>query len=613
MHRKNCVPRFMCWTVLLGVLVGGAVGAGSVAAQDSPPPSLLVPINGTKKLQMSGKQLIKTVQNQDPNVARVSPIPDEPTAVLVTGMMAGSTRVTLTDKDNRSESFDVIVQLDVAFLRKVLQDTVPSANIIPVPVGTGSIILSGTVAKPEDIPIVLDVARSILGGIQLTNALRVGGVQQVELCVTVALVSRTTMRQMSFEFLRTGPNNGISSTLGGVPTFTSTLGPINATALNSVISTAAPGNLFYGILTPQHGFFGWLEALRTESVTKILAEPKVTTISGRPASFLSGGEQAIPVPAGLGQVGVQFEEFGTRLNVLPIVLGNGKIHLEVEPEESDLSAGFGTSIAGTTVPGRTVQRVHTTVELETGQTFAIGGLVQHKINGSATKIPIIGDLPFIGAAFRGVNYTDEEDELLILVTPHLVDPLACNQLPKYFPGQETRSPDDFELFLEGILEAPRGVRETFPNGCYQAAWKSGPTADAFPCGNRGFGTHGNCDCTDGVCGSGSSCHGCGGPCGTCGAGGCGVSGGAGLPAVTAPGMQTPVTAPAVLPTAPAPLPAGARSAAQPDVGTTAALGSVPPAGAAAGARPDGVMTLPAATGEVNGNANPGTAVNGDQR
>src|SRR5271157_5191586 len=118
--------------------------------------------------------------------------------------MAGTTRVTLTDKDGRSEAFDIIVQLDVAFLRKVLQDTVPSANIVPVPVGTGSIILSGTVARPEDIPIVLDVARSILGGIQLTNALRVGGVQQVELCVTVALVSRTTMRQMSFEFLRTG-------------------------------------------------------------------------------------------------------------------------------------------------------------------------------------------------------------------------------------------------------------------------------------------------------------------------------------------------------------------------------------------------------------------------
>ena len=381
MHRKNCVPRLVCWSVLLGVLVGGAVGAGSVAAQDAPPPSILVPINGTKKLQMSGKQLIKTVQNQDANVARVSPIQDDPTSVLLTGMMAGSTRVTLTDKDNRSEAFDVIVQLDVAFLRKVLQDTVPSANIVPIPVGSGSIILSGTVARAEDIPIVLDVARSILGGLQLTNALRVGGVQQVELCVTVALVSRTQLRQMSFEFLRTGPTNGIASTLGGVPTFTSTLGPINSTSLSSVISTAAPGNLFYGILTPQHGFFGWLEALRNESVTKILAEPKVTTISGRPASFLAGGEQAIPVPAGLGQVGVQFEEFGTRLNVLPIVLGNGKIHLEVEPEESDLNAALGTSIAGTTVPGRTVQRVHTTVELETGQTFAIGGLVQHKING----------------------------------------------------------------------------------------------------------------------------------------------------------------------------------------------------------------------------------------
>src|SRR5205807_316011 len=102
---------------------------------------------------------------------------------------------------------DVIVQLDVAFLRKILQDTVPSANITPIPVGTGSIILSGTVTKTEDIPIVMSVAQSVTGGIQLVNAMRVGGVQQVQLCVSVAQVSRSQLRKMSFEFLRTGPNN----------------------------------------------------------------------------------------------------------------------------------------------------------------------------------------------------------------------------------------------------------------------------------------------------------------------------------------------------------------------------------------------------------------------
>ena len=186
------------------------------------------------------------------------------------------------------------------------------------------------------------------------------------------------------------------------------------------------------------------------------------TLSGNPASFLDGGEQAVPVPAGLGQVGVQFEEFGTRLNFLPIVLGNGRIHLEVEPEVSSLNAAAGVVIAGATVPGRQTQRVHTTVELESGQTFVIGGLIQHTSTGTTNKVPVLGQLPFLGTFFSTKTYSEEETELVVLVTPHLVDAQSCDQLTKVLPGQETRSPDDFELFLEGILEAPRGTAGHLP-------------------------------------------------------------------------------------------------------------------------------------------------------
>src|SRR5262249_33249707 len=155
-------------------------------------------------------------------------------------------------------------------------------------------------------------------------------------------------------------------------------------------------NLVLGLVNDEQAFFGFLQALRNEGIAKILAEPRLVTLSGRPASFLDGGEQAVPVPAGLGQVGVQFEEFGTRLNMLPVVLGNGKIHLEVEPEVSTLDAAAGVAIGGTggvNVPGRLTQRVHTTVEMEDGQTLLIGGLIQHTANGNTTKVPILGDLP----------------------------------------------------------------------------------------------------------------------------------------------------------------------------------------------------------------------------
>ena len=253
------------------------------------------------------------------------------------------------------------------------------------------------------------------------------------------------------------------------------------------VAVAAPGtpngqpiNAFFGVMNNGSTFLSFLQALRTESVTKLLAEPRLVTVSGKPASFLSGGEQAVPVPAGLGQVGVQFEEFGTRLNFLPIVLGDGRIHLEVEPEVSSLNAAFGTSIQGTVVPGRTTQRVHTTVDIEPGQTLVIGGLIQREVTGSTQKVPVLGDLPYVGAAFRTISFEEQESELLVLVTPHLVDPMSCDQLPRRLPGQETRSPDDYELFLEGILEAPRGQRAIWQDRHYVPAYKNLPSGVEEP-------------------------------------------------------------------------------------------------------------------------------------
>ena len=152
--------------------------------------------------------------------------------------------------------------------------------------------------------------------------------------------------------------------------------------------------------------------------------------------------------------------------------------------------------------------------MEPGQTFAIGGLIQTQTSGQTNKVPVLGDLPFIGTVFSTTTFTDTEQELVVLVTPYLVDAMDCRQAPCKLPGMETRSPDDFELFLELILEAPRGQREVFPNKHYQPAWMNGPSADKFPCGGAGgqcSGSGGN-----GRCAKGGSCQsGCGnGSCGT---------------------------------------------------------------------------------------------------
>jgi pilus assembly protein CpaC len=177
-------------------------------------------------------------------------------------------------------------------------------------------------------------------------------------------------------------------------------------------------------------FLKYLQTLRNEGVVRLVASPCLVTISGRSASFLCGGERAMPVPPGLGQVGTQFEEFGTRVNFLPTVLGNGKIHLEVEPEVSTLEAANGTSINGTVIPGRITRRINITVGLKPGQTFVVYGMSQPIVEASTTKVPVLGSLPVVGSLFRSDSFEETKRELVILVTPHLVEAQTTPEKPK---------------------------------------------------------------------------------------------------------------------------------------------------------------------------------------
>jgi pilus assembly protein CpaC len=478
-------------------LAVGLTPCAALAQPAAPPTGMVLTVNGSESREIATKKNIKTIAVSNPAIAQA--VARTPTTVQVVGQSPGITTITLTDVDDKQDKFDVVVvAFDIQQLRSVLSRAVPTANINPIPAGNAAVILSGTVDRAEDLPLALQAAQSVVGGVQVINALRIGNVQQVQLDVIVATVSRDELRAMTFNFLRSNASSFWGSTVGQAVVNPVTIGTGSGFLRDAGVVSGVPGapfalptNIFGGVLNPNNGFLFFLQALKNENVVKLMAEPRLVSQSGRQASFLSGGEQAVPVPAGLGQIGVQFEEFGVRLNFVPVVLGNGKIHLEVEPEVSSLNDANGTVIQGTVVPGRDTQRVRTTVEMEAGQTFVIGGLIQHNVSGNTTKVPVLGELPFIGAAFRGVRYRENETEVVVLVTPHLVDPLDCSQFPKYLPGQDSRSPDDFELFLEGILEAPRGPREVCPNGHYEPAYKNDPTYGQFPCaGNGGHGGHG---------------------------------------------------------------------------------------------------------------------------
>jgi pilus assembly protein CpaC len=515
MHRTLSMSRIGCRILLTTALAGALATGGIVAGQETVPAprreagpaaavtrgnQIIVPIGSSQRLQMKGRKAIQSVVNPKEGIAFVAPVQDDPTTVMITGREAGLTRITLTAADGSEENYEVVVQIDIEFLRSVLLRAVPTASLQLIPAATGTIVIAGTVAHAEDIDVIMRTAQGVVSSADhVVNAMHVGGVQQVQLDCCVALVSRTQLRQMSFDFLTAGRNFNFSSTVGGAlqnPAIGSSLASLPGTFLpvTNVVTApnGQPANFFLGVFNDKALFWGLLQALKTENLAKILAEPKVVTLSGRSANLLSGGQQAIPETAGLGSVSVRFEPFGTQLSVLPIVLGNGRIHLEVEPEVSNIDPAVGTSINGTVVPGRTTQRVHTTVEMEDGQTLAIGGLIENDVTASEVKVPVLGDLPIIGAAFSRKEFSESERELVVLITPHLVDAMSCDQVPHVLPGQETRSPDDFELFLEGILEAPRGPRQIdLFHGQYVPAYKNGPTANQFPCGGNNCG-NGNC-------------------------------------------------------------------------------------------------------------------------
>jgi pilus assembly protein CpaC len=380
-----------------------------------------------------------------------------------------------------------------------------------------TIILTGWVSKAEDVDTILKVADAVVNGPgaggrkkKIVNAMQIGGVQQVQLDVTVAQVNRSESRSRGFNFLVNGTSVQFGSILGGLVDTGGGGGGGGLTTGLTGVAGALPSasNIVLGIVP--WGFTGLLEALRDEGLAKLLAEPKLVTLSGKSAYFLSGGQQAvISATSGLQGPGIEFKNIGTELTFLPIVQGNGRIYLEVVPRVRTVNAAKGLQFQGTFVPGFDEQSVQTALEIEPGQTMAIGGLIQSQVTSSTRKVPILGDLPYLGSAFNRVLYKDDETELVILVTPHLVDAMDCRQAPKALPGRETRKPDDYELFLESILEAPRGPRQVFEGGRYKAAYKNDPSYNQYPCADPlprekrhgRMGRGGANGCIDGNCGT----------------------------------------------------------------------------------------------------------------
>ena len=546
MH-PNYLPRRRTLAAL-AVTAGLFGGPAAVAQQPAQPPvgtqaapvparvdpktgSIFVPVQGIVRYSTGSGKAIQSITFTKDQVVQWKLIPTAPDAVDLIGVGAGLTDMVIRFNDGTSVTVSIICQPDYDLLKNVIKRTLPTSSIDVVPGVGQTIILTGYVNRPEDSSLVEQIAKSAIGagaggagggGGTLVNAIRVGGSQHVMIDVVVAQVDRSEIRSRGADFFIQGTQASFGSFLSGLITV-----PTGAGA-QTAVSTQA--NMVLGIAPA--GLTAAIAALRTENLAKLLAEPKVVTQSGRPAYILSGGRQATLGPAsGITGPGVVYENIGTELEVLPIVQGDGKILLEINPRVTAVNAGLGITVNGALSPGFSQQQARAVVSLESGQTFAIGGLIQNTVQATSNKIPLLGDVPYIGAAFfSNVRHEERETELLILVTPRLVEPLDCAQVPHRVPGRETRSPDDHELYLETLLEAPRGQRQVWNGHCYNAAYKCDPTSNRFPC-------------------SGTVCH---GPAHLLTNGGCAA--GTAAPAAAAPASLAampvtastePVTAPAI--------------------------------------------------------------------
>jgi len=300
-------------------------------------------------------------------------------------------------------------------------------------------------------------------GPEIINLMRVPGPQQVMLKVQIAELNRTAMRQIGADFLFADGNGRILGTrLNNSSSVIDSPGTGSGLAGFASNLAGAPTPTTAFAIFEGAGFQTFVSALRQNSMLKILAEPNLVAMNGHEARFLAGGEFPVPVPqsgagGGPATITVQYKKFGVQLNFVPYILDGGTIRLSVDPEVSSIDFSLGIELAGTRVPGLNTRNAHTVVELQEGQTLAIAGLMQLSLSGDTRRIPGIGDLPYIGPFFSNTSGNRVEKELVVLVTPYLVEPMLPDEIGCR-PGDEVSEPNDLEFYLLGRLQGRTGAR-----------------------------------------------------------------------------------------------------------------------------------------------------------
>ncbi|MBN8531352.1 MAG: type II and III secretion system protein family protein [Alphaproteobacteria bacterium] len=397
----------------------------------------------------------------DPNTADIAV--HGTTRFSVLGKKVGTTDIRVFNKDNKViKEFTVNVSYDLPAIRKALGTFFPYERI-GVEVVNEGVALTGTVTDAQVASKAVEIVNEFINPVsgsamgsgsssgaggstsminpsaisKIINLLQVTSGQQVMLRVRIGELQRSSLKNLGARF-------SANKTAGNFSYLTDT-GSASATTF---------GSLTAGLTTANWGLSASLDALEQNGVFRILAEPNLVATSGEKADFLAGGEFPIPIAQSNNTLSITFKQFGVAVQFTPFVLTANRIRLIVQPEVSELTSAGSVQIQGTSVPALTSRRARTTVELAPGESFMIAGLLSDKMNNSIDQLPGVGEIPVLSALFRSTNFQRNETELVMAVTPYIVDPVTSSEIR--MPSDDYKMPSMMESVFYGALGAQSG-------------------------------------------------------------------------------------------------------------------------------------------------------------
>lgn len=444
MSRTIVILLAFCCAVSICIL--GFQGPGAALADSNPvevstqlSKSLKVARGKTVTMKVSGS--FNEIVIGDPEIATVTPLTDSSFYVL--GNELGSTSVTIFDVNKNPISIiDIEVTIDTRLLSSTIRQSVPGSSI-EVTSANGRIVLSGSAIDAVAAEKAAQIASRFAGDDEIINSINITSSQQVQLNVRFVEINREVGKELG---------SRISAA------YASSSGSIELNTAPQASSNTPAGSLIGSLIDNGYSIDVAIDALEDRGMARRLAEPNLIARSGEQSSFLAGGEFPIPVSEEDGRVTVTFKKFGVGLNFTPTVLSDGLIALDIEPEVSSIDSTASYRVGDIAIPGFSVRRARTSVDLKTGQSFMIAGLLQSENNLITQRVPGLGNIPVLGALFSSKAYQRRETDLVIIVTPHLVKPI--DPLKKVAtPADKTIRPTETEFFLGNIDERSADVNK----------------------------------------------------------------------------------------------------------------------------------------------------------